>query len=124
MNNPSGQDPRRPDAPPSDAPRPEARSGGAPGSSLTGLEPSGLPGPDSLIRLRNRVERVLAELHQLRAENAALSARIRELEADAGSSASHPSLPLDEDPEQLRRKITSFIEAIDRYLEQDTEQGA
>ena len=77
----------------------------------------------SLERLRDRVENVAHELKRLREENQALSERIRELESRPGVDAQGTFLSLDHDPEQLRRKISGFIEAIDRYLERERKRS-
>ena len=86
------------------------------------VEPFHLQGIESLERLREGVEQAAAELHRLRAENTALSARLRAAEALAGAAPPSGPLSPDQDPEVLRRKIDGFIEAIDRYLEQENEQ--
>lgn len=76
-------------------------------------------GIEVITRLRDRVETAAFELKRLREENTALAARLQALEAQPAATA----LPLDQDPEVLRRKITGFIDAIDRYLEQENTQG-
>lgn len=72
----------------------------------------------ALERLRERVEAAAAEIERLRAENAELAARVRELAAleAAGGGADALRLALDEEPEALREKIEGFIAAIDRML--------
>ena len=83
-----------------DLPRPEA----APRNELR-----------ALAQLRDRVEAAALEVERLRAENAALAARVAELEAGASS----PALSLfaeDEGVEKLRVKIQGFIAAIDQVL--------
>lgn len=72
----------------------------------------------SLERLRERVEAAATELERLRAENATLAARVRELAAlePAGSDADALRLAFDEEPEALRAKVEGFIVAIDRLL--------
>lgn len=77
----------------------------------------------SLERLRDRVENAAHELKRLREENHALSERIRELESRPAVNAQGTFLSLDHDPEQLRRKISGFIEAIDRYLERERKRS-
>jgi len=75
---------------------------------------------DPLLRLRERVERAVAEIERLRRENAALAERIQSVAQDplfkTGDAVEPPSLALDEDPEALREKINDFIEALDRVL--------
>lgn len=81
---------------------------------------AGVKGLRSMRRLRDRVAAAAQELAQLRQENAALEQRISELEAggrvlgDGGVA-----IPLEGDPEVLRRKVDGFIQAIDRFLEED-----
>lgn len=79
----------------------------------------GLTGLSSLQRLRDRVEVAAREMRRLRDENGALAERIQELEARPAVDQSQTVISLDHDPDVLRRKITSFIEAIDRYLEKE-----
>ena len=65
------------------------------------------------------------ELRRLREENAALAARLAELESSARMEGRDDEtlLLLDEDPEALKRKVDGFIEAIDQYLEQERARG-
>ena len=97
----------------SGAPNPPASSGervpAAPAKSLSSLE-----------KLRDRVEVAARELKRLREENQALAGRLAELEANPLAGQESTFIPLDEDPELLRRKVTGFITAIDQYLGQDT----
>ncbi len=85
--------------------------------------PAVLRGPQSLERLRDRVQQATEELRRLRLENAALSERISKMESAAPFNLEEgTAVYLEEDSETLRRKVTSFIEAIDKYLEQGKEQ--
>ncbi len=77
---------------------------------------------ESLQRLRDRVEQAVAEIARLRDENTALAARLREIDSRPASDAHRIALAPGEEPEALRRKITGFIEAIDRYLEREPEE--
>ena len=80
----------------------------------------------ALDRLRDRVEKAASEIERLRAENAELTARVRELaefEA-AGGNADAVGLTFEEDPEELRGKIEGFIEAIDRLLAEPAEESS
>lgn len=89
-----------------------------------GAAPAALKGLASLERLRDRVEIAAHEITRLREENAALLQRVQAAEAaDAAPAGRGVFLSLDNDPEMLRRKITGFIEAIDRYLEQEPADG-
>ena len=94
-----------------------------PRSTDPGAEPPSKPEAPkslgSLEKLRDRVEVAARELRRLREENQALAARLAEMEANPPADPEGAFVPLDEDPELLRRKVTGFIEAIDRYLDQD-----
>ena len=77
---------------------------------------AGLP---ALERLRVRIEEAAAEIERLRAANASLAERVQELTADAVARADEepaPALTLEGDPADLRKKVESFIEAIDQIL--------
>lgn len=78
-----------------------------------------LKSTQSLERLRDRIETAAHELRRLREENQALAERIKELESHPNVSEQGAFLSLDHDPELLRRKISGFIEVIDRYLERE-----
>lgn len=78
-----------------------------------------LRGISSLERLRDRVETAAHEMKRLREENANLSERIKELERRPAVDPKGTFLSLEQDPEQLKRKINTFIEAIDSYLERE-----
>ncbi len=78
-----------------------------------------LKSAQSLERLRDRIETAAHELKRLRDENQALSERIKELETRPSVVPHGTFLSLDHDPELLRRKISGFIEVIDRYLERE-----
>lgn len=82
-------------------------------------KPVGLKSITSLERLRDRVETAAHELKRLREENKALSERVKELEARPEVEPQGTFLSLDHDPEMLRRKVSGFIDAIDRYLESE-----
>lgn len=116
MSDPAGQDsaPDQPTAPP------ETETPGD-GTSSKQPEPVHLQPPQSLRRLRERVETAARELERLRKENAALTKRIEKLETRPPVDVDDTLLTLDEDPEALREKIEGFIEAIDRYLAQEAD---
>lgn len=84
-----------------------------------GLEQESLQSLASLERLRDRVEVAAREMKRLRDENGALADRIKELESRPAVDPRGTVLSLDHDPEVLKRKISGFIEAIDRYLENE-----
>lgn len=77
----------------------------------------------SLERLRDRVETAAHELKRLREENQALSERVKELESRPEVESQGTFLSLEHDPELLRLKINGFIEAIDRYLENERKRS-
>jgi len=68
----------------------------------------------ALVQLRGRIEAAAQEVERLRRENAALAARVAELEAEPGSGA--PAFLTGGDPEKLKAQIQGFIDAIDRVL--------
>ena len=105
----------------SDSDASQDRTNGTPATSDT--TPSGterglarLRNPRSLERLRDRVQEAADELERLREENAALRERIEALETRPPVDPDATMLTFDEDPEALRRKVESFIDAIDAYL--------
>lgn len=72
----------------------------------------------SLERLRQRVEEVAREVERLREENAALIERLQEAEERPVLDVEGAIVGFDDEPEVLRQKVASFIEAIDQYLDQ------
>lgn len=82
-----------------------------------------LRGIESLERLRENVESAAREIQRLREENVALGERIRQLESRPGVKPHPMPLALDADPEVLRRRIASFIESIDRYLDKESDES-
>ena len=81
--------------------------------------PTSVKSLSALEKLRDRVEVAARELERLREENQALAGRLAELEANPLAGQESTFIPLDEDPELLRRKVSGFISAIDEYLGQD-----
>jgi chromosome segregation ATPase len=71
-------------------------------------------------RLRTEVDRAATALNRLQAENERLQRRVEELEQRPAIQPDTTTLVLDDDPEALRERITSFIDAIDTYLEHGT----
>lgn len=95
------------------------------------MEPDSLPRPDgatprpvapppsewrALSRLRERVEDAAREVERLRTQNAALAAQVADLQAGLGADSAGFALPADTDPDALRTRIQSFIDAIDDVL--------
>ncbi len=100
-----------------------AGQGGSSRRSRSAQEHVSLKGLGSLERLRDRVETAAHELKRLREENQALAERVRELESHPEAEVQGTFLSLEHDPELLSRKITGFIEAIDRYLENERKRS-
>jgi uncharacterized coiled-coil protein SlyX len=71
-------------------------------------------------RLRAQVDRATTALNHLQAENERLRRRVDELEQRPAVQPDTTALVLDNDPEALRDRISSFIDAIDTYLENGT----
>ena len=89
----------------------------APGEELTHLPPAYRA---AVRRLQVQVERATTALNRLQAENERLRRRVDELEQRLALQPDITSLVLDEDPETLRDRISTFIDAIDTYLENGT----
>ncbi len=69
---------------------------------------------ESLAALRDHVSKAVDEIVRLRAQNTALARRLSQLESDDGGGTIEFG---GSDVEELRAKITGFIDTIDRYLE-------
>ncbi len=82
---------------------------------------SSLQSAESLHNLRDLVKQASKELRRLKNENAALAARIQELEDGPKVDSDAAMLVFDEEPEQLRTSVKGFIQAIDSYLAEDEE---
>lgn len=127
--NGSDKGPTKGDAADRNAPLPQpdeaGTRSGSPDETGTGrpepTAPVQLKSSKSLERLKTRVIQATGELERLRKENAALAQRISELEAGPLLDREGVALSFEEEPEVLRRKIESFIEAIDTYLAQDND---
>ena len=88
-----------------------------PGEELTHLPPEYRA---AVRRLQVQVERATTALNRLQAENERLRCRVDELEQRPVLQPDTTALVLDEDPETLRDRISTFIDAIDTYLENGT----
>ncbi len=113
---PRVSEPSQPAAP--QDPQPASNDGGSP-PKRRGTVP--LKNPQSLERLRDHVKKAARELERLRAENAALTERIRHLETTPAVDLEGTVLAFDEDPDRLREKVEGFIQAIDAYLARETQ---
>lgn len=68
-------------------------------------------------RLRKKVDQATTALDRLQAENERLRRRVAELERRPAVRPDTSTLVLDDDPAALRDRISTFIEAIDTYLD-------
>ena len=74
-------------------------------------------------RLQAQVERAATALNRLRAENERLRHRVEELEQRPALQPDTTTFVLDDEPDALRNRISTFIDAIDAYLEDGTSDG-
>ena len=86
--------------------------------------PARLKSPQSLARLRDRVQEAADQLTRLREENEALRARIEQLEQRPVVDPDLTLLTFEDDPDALRRKIAGFIATLDDYLGDHTQDDA
>lgn len=68
-------------------------------------------------RLYQKVKTAIETIGRLRAENERLRERIAELEAKPDLPEDEAILALDDDPDEVRERITQFINTIDTYLD-------
>ena len=71
-------------------------------------------------RLQAQVERAATALNRLRAENERLRHRVEELEQRPALQPNTTTFVLDDEPDALRNRISTFIDAVDAYLEDGT----
>ena len=74
---------------------------------------------ESLQKLRSTVREAIKHLRQLKQENLALHARIRELQEASNMKTGTSVLQFDDDPKALRKTVEGFIQAIDTYLAEE-----
>jgi regulator of replication initiation timing len=112
-------DSTRPSLPEPDSvsPVPESVSSGAEDESAPTFEHLPAEHRAPMQRLYRRVERAVETIERLRAENERLRRRVEELEAQPTLPDDETVFALDEDPEEVKERITRFIDAIDTYLE-------
>ncbi len=116
MNQPHGR--HKGQRPSSD--RRSGQAGNERGGPKPGPADTHLRGLHSLERLRDQVDLAAREIERLREENRSLLDRLKELEMRAEADPDLVPLPaLHENPEVLRKKISSFIEAVDQYLQDE-----
>jgi uncharacterized coiled-coil protein SlyX len=114
-------DSSHPSVPESD-PAPPVPDAVRPGASSSEEDLTHLP-PEhraTVRRLRAQVDRATTALNRLQDENERLRRRVEELEERPAVQPDTTALVLDNDPEALRDRISSFIDAIDTYLENGT----
>ena len=75
-----------------------------------------LRGAESLRQLRDRIKKAIEELNRLRTENQKLADRIAELERGPVFDENNTIITFNTPPHLLRKRIDSFIDAIDAYL--------
>lgn len=72
---------------------------------------------DVVRRLFQQVQAAVDTIEDLRAENERLRRRIAELEAEPEYPDDETVLALDDNPAEVRERITQFINTIDTYLD-------
>jgi predicted nucleic acid-binding Zn-ribbon protein len=75
-------------------------------------------------RLRKKVDQATTALNRLQAENERLRRRVETLEQRPAVRPDTSTLVLDDDPAALRDRISTFIEAIDTYLDDGADVSA
>jgi predicted nucleic acid-binding Zn-ribbon protein len=75
-------------------------------------------------RLRKKVDQATTALDRLQSENERLRRRVAELERRPAVRPDTSTLVLDDDPAALRDRISTFIEAIDTYLDDGADVSA
>lgn len=96
---------------------PESVSSGEESDGQSGLGHLPVEHREAMQRLQQRVEQAAATIERLQAENERLRRRVEELEAQPAFPDDDTVFALDEDPEDVKQRITRFIDAIDTYLE-------
>jgi len=72
---------------------------------------------DVVRRLFQQVQAAVDTIEDLRAENERLRRRVAELEAEPEYPDDETVLALDDNPAEVRERITQFINTIDTYLD-------
>ena len=90
----------------------------------SGLEHLSAAHRESVQRLRRRVEEAAATIERLRAENRRLRERVEELESQPAFPEAETVFTLDDDPEEVKERISRFIDAIDTYLDASADDSA
>jgi hypothetical protein len=86
------------------------------------VRPESRPEWRSLSHLRDRVEAAVREIERLRSENAALHARLGELQDERADA---PSFVFgeDEDPTVLKARVQGFLDLVDDILQASEPAG-
>jgi len=94
----------------------ENAQGSAPADQIGMPSLVALRGAESLRRLRDRITKAVDELGRLREENRKLEERILELERGPVWDVDETLVKISDTPEHLRKRMDTFIAAIDTYL--------
>lgn len=82
-----------------------------------------LPEPASLDALRNRVEKAVKVIEQLRTTNADLLKQVSELEKRPAIDRDHAFFSLPRNPDSLKDDLRSFIETLDEYMARERDDA-
>lgn len=77
---------------------------------------------DVVRRLYRKVRQAAVHIKRLEEENEQLREQVSELENRPAISSDKTALAVDADPGNLREQISSFIEAIDTYLDEGSSE--
>lgn len=86
------------------------------GPNLTHVPPESRP---AVRRLHAQVERAATALERLQRENERLRRRLAALEQRPALQPDTTTLVLDDEPQDLRARLSSFIDTIDAFLSDD-----
>lgn len=78
---------------------------------------------DVVRRLHRKVRQAAGHIERLEEENERLREQVSELENRPAISPDKTALALDAEPATLRERISSFIEAIDTYLDEEPSEA-
>ncbi len=81
-------------------------------------EPESMPEPATLETLRRRVEETIQLVKALRATNADLLKKVRDLEKRPAVNPDHAFFSVPRNPDALKNDLRSFIETLDEHIEQ------
>lgn len=72
---------------------------------------------EAMERLKGRVEAAADEIIRLRSENNRMASDIADLRSTVTEAEKKLAVIFDENPEELRTRVSGFIAAIDDYLQ-------